>query len=80
MEETLPIPTSQLENILQYLSETIAAGNREDIFRYLHRLVPTFRPPEEVNAEAIRAIQSETVQLKDLAVETTRYCQPIPAK
>lgn len=80
VEETLPIPTSQLENILQYLSETLAAGTREDIFRYLHRLVPTFRPPEVVNAEAIRAIQSETVQLKDLAVETTRCCQPIPAK
>ena len=59
VEERLPIPTSQLENYLQYLSETLETGTRADIFRYLHRLVPTFRTPDEVNAEAIQAFQAE---------------------
>ena len=44
-------------------------GSREEIFRELHRLVPTFRDPDEVNAAAIQAVeQGENVQLVDFAL------------
>lgn len=85
VEEGLPIPASQLENYLQYLSETLETGTRADIFRYLHRLVPTFRTPAEVNAQALQAIQANEDEPPEPPVRQPRSPVPeaarlIPAK
>ena len=55
VEACLPLPAAQLDHILQCLSDTIEEGTREDMIQYLHRLVPSYRTPAEVNAEALQA-------------------------
>jgi FlaA1/EpsC-like NDP-sugar epimerase len=55
VEACPPLPASQLDHILQCLSDTIEEGTREDMIQYLHRLVPSYRTPAEVNAEALQA-------------------------
>lgn len=47
------IPEAALERRLTELSNVLEHGRRTDIFRTLHRLVPTFRDPEEVNRAAL---------------------------
>ena len=42
---------------LRKLEDVAENGSREQIFQTLHRLVPTFRDPDEVNAAAIRAAE-----------------------
>ena len=39
-------------NRLDELKATVALGNNEEILAALHKLVPTFRRPEEVNKNA----------------------------
>ena len=53
---------------MESLSDAVDSGSRERIFQELHRLVPTFREPDEVNEAAIRAVeQGAAVQLEELA-------------
>ena len=44
---------------LHELESVAETGSREQIFQTLHRLVPTFRDPDEVNAAAILAAEAE---------------------
>ena len=68
VEERPPVEESELKGWLEELAAVVESGSREEIFRELHALVPTFREPEEVNQAAIAAVQAaETVQLADLA-------------
>ena len=69
VEEKPPVDPAAMEQWLRRLREVAERGSREEIFRELHRLVPTFRDPDEVNAAAIRAVeQGESVQLMDFAL------------
>ena len=48
---------TELDRWLESLSDAVDSGSRERIFQELHRLVPTFREPDEVNEAAIRAVE-----------------------
>ena len=49
---------TEMEAWLRELDLVAENGSREQIFRTLHRLVPTFHDPDEVNAAAIRAAEA----------------------
>ena len=69
VEEKPPVDPAVMEAWLCRLRDVAERGSREEIFRELHRLVPTFRDPDEVNAAAIQAVeQGENVQLVDFAL------------
>ena len=69
VEEKEPVDPAAMEQWLRRLRDVAEQGSREEIFRELHRLVPTFRDPDEVNAAAIQAVeQGENVQLVDFAL------------
>ena len=69
VEEKPPVDPAVMEQWLCRLREVAERGSREEIFRELHRLVPTFRDPDEVNAAAIQAVeQGEAVRLTDFAL------------
>ena len=69
VEEKPPVDPAEMEAWLSRLEAVAEKGSREDIFRELHRLVPTFRDPDEVNSAAIQAVEAgEAAQLEDLAV------------
>ena len=59
MEEKPPVRQSDMEIWLRELENVAETGGREQIFQALHRLVPTFRDPGEVNAAAIRAAEEQ---------------------
>ena len=59
VEEKPLVSQADMEIWLRELETVAENGSREQIFRTLHRLVPTFRDPDEVNAEAIRAAEAE---------------------
>jgi FlaA1/EpsC-like NDP-sugar epimerase len=68
VEERAPLAPTELDRWLESLSDAVDSGSRERIFQELHRLVPTFREPDEVNEAAIRAVeQGAAVQLEELA-------------
>ena len=68
VEERAPLAPTELDRWLESLSDAVDIGSRERIFQELHRLVPTFREPDEVNEAAIRAVeQGAAVQLEELA-------------
>ena len=68
VEEKRPVDAADLRHAMEELAVVVEQGSREQIFQVLHRMVPTFREPEEVNREAIRAVQAgEAAQLEDLA-------------
>ena len=52
VEERPAIPEKELRAALEELQAAIDAGNRAELLRLMHALVPTFRAPEEVNREA----------------------------
>ena len=59
VEEKPPVRQSDMENWLRELENVAETGSREQVFQALHRLVPTFRDPGEVNAAAIRAAEEQ---------------------
>lgn len=64
VEEKPLVDQAEMERWLHELEAVAETGNREQIFRMLHHLVPTFRDPDEVNAAAIRAVETgEAAQL-----------------
>lgn len=68
VEERRLVAPTELDRWLESLSDAVDSGSRERIFQELHRLVPTFREPDEVNEAAIRAVeQGAAVQLEELA-------------
>lgn len=68
VEEKADVEESEMKGWLEELAAAAERGGREEIFRVLRGLVPTFRSPEEVNREAIRAVrEGQANQLEDLA-------------
>lgn len=59
VEEKPPVRQSDMEIWLRELENVAETGSREQVFQALHRLVPTFRDPGEVNAAAIRAAEEQ---------------------
>ncbi|MCQ2420294.1 MAG: polysaccharide biosynthesis protein, partial [Clostridia bacterium] len=55
VEKSAPVDPQAMAKKLEELAKAAENGDREEIFRLLHRMLPTFREPEIVNAEAIRA-------------------------
>ena len=69
VEEKPAIEESNLKDWLEKLAAVVERGSRRQIFQVLHELVPTFRDPEDVNREAIRAVrEGQAAQLEDLAL------------
>ena len=69
VEQKPAVEESELRSWMEELAAVVERGTREEIFRELHALVPTFREPEEVNREAIAAVQAgEAARLEDLKV------------
>ena len=69
MGRQVRVPISELKGWLEELAAVVEGGSRRQIFRLLHELVPTFRKPEDVNREAIRAVrEGQAAQLEDLAL------------
>ena len=69
VEEKRGVDEGELKNWLEELAAVVEQGSREQIFQVLHQLVPTFRRPEEVNREAIRAVrEGQAAQLEDLVL------------
>ena len=54
VEQKPAVEESELRSWMEELAAVVERGTREEIFRELHALVPTFREPEEVNREADR--------------------------
>ena len=68
MEEKEAVDPAEMDRWLVRLRTVAEQGSREEIFRELHRLVPTFRDPDEVNAAAILAVErGDAAQLEELA-------------
>ena len=58
VEERLVVDSERMCQWLEQLTDVAEQGDREEIFDLLYQLVPTFRKPEEVNREAVKAAQS----------------------
>ena len=52
IEKDEPLPTAEVEARLQILRDALATGNDNEVRLALHKVVPTFRDPETVNATA----------------------------
>lgn len=52
VEERPAVDEEMMKRRLDELKATVALGNNEEILAALHKLVPTFRRPEEVNKNA----------------------------
>jgi len=69
VEEKPAVEESDLKDWLEELAAVVESGSRQQIFQVLHELVPTFRSPEDVNREAIRAVrEGQAAHLEDLAL------------
>lgn len=55
VEKDKPIDGKELDSRLDILREALATGSNTKVREALHKVVPTFRTPEEVNAEAMKA-------------------------
>ena len=60
IERDVPAPLEEIEHKLELLRQAVATGSDEEVFKMLHRVVPTFRLPEEVN--------NTTENLQEMAV------------
>ena len=49
IERDAPIPLEELEHKLELLRQAVATGSDEEVFGTLHKVIPTYRYPEEVN-------------------------------
>jgi FlaA1/EpsC-like NDP-sugar epimerase len=49
IERDTPAPLEEIEHKLELLRRAVETGSDEEVFRVLHRVVPTYRLPEEVN-------------------------------
>lgn len=65
VEERPKLEEREMVGWLEALSSAMECRDREEIFRVLHALVPTFRTPEEVNSEAIAGLAEETAQREE---------------
>lgn len=69
VEEKPAVEESDLKDWLEELAAVVESGSHQQIFQVLHELVPTFRSPEDVNREAIRAVrEGQAAHLEDLAL------------
>lgn len=57
VEKDTPLPKEELERRLAILEEACATGDDEAVRRALKQVVPTYRSPEEVNANADQAAE-----------------------
>ena len=49
IERDMPIPLEELEHRLELLRQAVTTGSDEEVFLTLHKVIPTYRYPEEVN-------------------------------
>lgn len=63
IEKDEPISMECLNERLAWLEEAVKANDDELMKKALHRAVPTFKTPEEVNAEAIKAAEMQNVKV-----------------
>lgn len=59
VEDEQAVSPKQIDDILCGLKVAVQAGYRAEVFKALHRYVPEFRPPEEVNRCVNESIDTE---------------------
>ena len=57
VEKDTPLPKEELERRLAILEKACATGDDEAVRKALKQVVPTYRSPEEVNANADQAAE-----------------------
>ena len=62
IERDIPVTEEELTTKLDTLRKAIETDNDDIVREALHKAVPTFKTPEEVNAEAEKAKEMEAVQ------------------
>lgn len=63
IERDVPLTMDELESKLNMLASAVATGNDDIVRDTLHRVVPTFKTPEEINAKA-----NESSEMKEVRV------------
>ena len=64
VERDKPLTMEAVAEKLALLHEAVASGDDEQVRQMLHRVVPTFRTPEEINAEASKAEEMKDAQAR----------------
>lgn len=59
VEKRLATDEASIEHMLDELRQAVCGGDSTTIISALHKAVPSFRSPEEVNAEAIERVAAE---------------------
>ncbi len=68
IERDTPLDRAEIEKRLETLENACATGSNDAVREALHQVVPTYRTPEEVNAEAEKAHEMAAVQAGDAQV------------
>lgn len=63
IEREVPTPMAEVEEKLNVLRDAMASGSDDAVRRALHRVVPTFKTPEEINAAASEAVEMQQAKL-----------------
>ena len=66
VEDEQAVSPKQIDDILCGLKSAVQAGNRAEVFKALHRYVPEFRAPEEVNRCVNENIDTEPDEKVDV--------------
>ena len=62
IEKDTPLSKAELERRLEILKKAVDTGSNEVVRRALKQVVPTYRSPEEVNANAEQAAEMKMQQ------------------
>ena len=63
IEKDEPISMEELEQRLQLLREAMATNSDEAVREAMHKVVPTYRTPEEVNCKAEQSAEMQNVRV-----------------
>lgn len=67
VERDKPLSLQEIESKLNILRDAVETGDDDLVRAALHRVVPTFKTPEEVNAEAVKADEMKMVEDREMA-------------
>jgi FlaA1/EpsC-like NDP-sugar epimerase len=68
IEKDQPLTLGELEEKLEHLARAVETGDDATVREALHKVVPTFRTPKEINADAARAEEMKEARETEDAV------------
>lgn len=71
VEDARPISMEQIEEMLNMLQKAISTGQRQAVVKALHRCVPEFKTPQEVNHRYIEVQKAEAQKVSSNAKPVT---------